>query len=89
MGIATEITDDWQAALAALAWQVDLGVTESVGEVPVDRYALAETVKVAAPVVLTPVVGSDAVAVARAIWRRGPGRWRSCAARWRGSICAN
>ena len=65
MGIATEITDDWQAALAALAWQVDLGVTESVGEVPVDRYALAETVKVAAPVVLTPVVGSDAVAVAR------------------------
>lgn len=38
MGINTDILDDWQASLAALAWQVDLGVAEVVGDGPVNRY---------------------------------------------------
>ena len=73
MGIAADIVgaDGWQAALAALDWQVELGVTEVIGEVPVDRYALPEAVKPAAVVpamvrLAAPVVeGIDGVAVAR------------------------
>ncbi len=43
MGIAADITDyDWEAAFAALSWQVDLGVTEVMAEAPIDRYALPE-----------------------------------------------
>ena len=45
MGIAVEISENWDASLAALAWQVDLGVTEVIGEAPVNRYDLPETVK--------------------------------------------
>ena len=45
MGIAGEITADWHAALAALAWQVDLGVDEVIGDTPVDRYDLPEPIK--------------------------------------------
>ncbi len=45
MGIAAEIADDiaedWHAALAALAWQVDAGVDEVIGDAPVNRYDLA------------------------------------------------
>jgi len=41
MGIAEDIAGDWQAALAALAWQVDLGVAEVIGEAPMNRYDLA------------------------------------------------
>lgn len=37
MGIA-EITDHWDAALAALAWQLDSGVDEVLGEAPVNRF---------------------------------------------------
>ena len=56
----------WQAALAALAWQFDLGVSEAMGEAPVDRYAVAEVVKLRAPA--PPVVASsDPVEVARAL----------------------
>jgi len=41
MGIASDISDyDWDAALAALAWQADLGVTEVIGDLAVDRYDL-------------------------------------------------
>ncbi len=41
-GIAAErIAADWHAALAALAWQLDAGVDEVLGEGPVDRFALA------------------------------------------------
>ena len=45
MGIAEDIMapDGWHAALAALAWQVDLGVSEVIGDGPVDRYDLPET----------------------------------------------
>lgn len=78
MGIDADIlgSEGWHAALAALEWQVDLGVTEIIGEAPVDRYGLAEAVKpvAAAPPVArtqqaTPpaeVTAVDAVAVARA-----------------------
>lgn len=66
MGIAADIAEDWHASLAALAWQVDLGVTEPVTDAPVDRYALvAEVAKAPAPVIAVPVVqGTDAVAAA-------------------------
>ena len=77
MGIDADIlgADGWHAALAALEWQVDLGVTEIIGEVPVDRYGLPETLKpaaVAAPVARAapPVEGLDAVAVARELAAR-------------------
>jgi DNA polymerase len=45
MGIAEDIMapEGWHAALAALAWQVDLGVAEVVGDGPIDRYELPET----------------------------------------------
>ncbi|MBE2276947.1 MAG: uracil-DNA glycosylase [Rhodobacteraceae bacterium] len=42
MGIATEILADWDAALAALEWQLDCGADETLAEAPVDRYALAQ-----------------------------------------------
>ena len=42
MGIADKIEGDWHAALAALAWQVDLGLTEVVGDVPQSAYDLPE-----------------------------------------------
>lgn len=45
MGIVEEITQDWHAALAALAWQVDLGVGETVGDVALDRYELGEVAR--------------------------------------------
>jgi uracil-DNA glycosylase len=44
MGIAAEIADDWYAALAALAWQVEAGADEAIGDQPVDRYDLAAEV---------------------------------------------
>ena len=48
MGIA-EITDDWDAALAALAWHVEAGVDEALGEAPVNRYDLPAEAPRAAP----------------------------------------
>lgn len=41
MGIAADIAEDWHAALAALAWQVDAGVDEVIADTPVNRYELA------------------------------------------------
>lgn len=68
MGIAADLTktiaEDWHAAYAALAWQVDAGVDEVIGDVPVNRYDLPiETPKpppksaapVAVPVTVDPV----------------------------------
>ncbi len=49
MGIREEIATDWHAALAALAWQVDLGVDEVISEAPVDRYDLPESNRAATP----------------------------------------
>jgi DNA polymerase len=67
MGIVEDIAGDWQASLAALAWQVDLGATDVVGDAPVNRYEAA-VVPVAAPVAMQVAVtsGGDAVAVAQA-----------------------
>ncbi|PCJ06880.1 MAG: uracil-DNA glycosylase [Rhodobacteraceae bacterium] len=49
---------DYHSALALLQWQVELGVTESIGDVPVDRYALQATPPKAktgpAPVIVKP-----------------------------------
>ncbi|MEO1177653.1 MAG: uracil-DNA glycosylase, partial [Pseudomonadota bacterium] len=42
-------SQDYQAALAALAWQVDLGADEAIGDAPVDRYALEATKPKPAP----------------------------------------
>lgn len=33
---------DWYGAKALLEWQIELGVTEAIGDAPVDRYALPE-----------------------------------------------
>ncbi|MEL6550471.1 MAG: uracil-DNA glycosylase [Pseudomonadota bacterium] len=33
---------DWHKAAAELAWQVDCGVTEAIGEVPINRYDVVE-----------------------------------------------
>lgn len=41
MGIAEQIADDWHAALAALAWEVEAGADEAIGDAPVNRYDLA------------------------------------------------
>jgi uracil-DNA glycosylase family 4 len=44
MGIEIDSTtpEGWQAALAALAWQVDLGVTEVIGDTPINVYDLPD-----------------------------------------------
>lgn len=70
MGIASDIAEDWHASLAALAWQVDLGVTEVIGDTPLNRYDLPETTKplprAAATVAVAPAVmqAEDPVAAA-------------------------
>ena len=58
MGIREEIATDWHAALAALAWQVDLGVDEVISEAPVDRYDLPESNRAAAAATPAPAVTS-------------------------------
>jgi DNA polymerase len=71
MGIAADMTEDWHAALAALAWQVDAGVDEVIGDAPVNRYDLAAEPAKAAAVVqaVAPAAApqSDPVAVAKAL----------------------
>jgi DNA polymerase len=37
----TDVATDHAAALAALAWQFDLGATEAIGDAPVNRYEAA------------------------------------------------
>ncbi len=68
MGIAADIGEDWHAALAALAWQVEAGVDEVIGNDPVNRYDLAAETRKAAPmpVAADPVAAVDPVVVARA-----------------------
>jgi uracil-DNA glycosylase len=41
MGIAADIASDWHAALAALAWELEAGVDETIGDQPLNRYDLA------------------------------------------------
>ena len=79
MGIdpAYEAPEAWHAALAALAWQVDLGVSDVIGDLPINRYDLVveaavveaqvAVAAVEAPVaVAVPVAASGEVAVAAA-----------------------
>lgn len=81
MGIATDIADDWHAALAALAWQVEAGVDEVISDAPVNRYDLAaEAPKLARPAPQTsaprqdlaapPAEAVDAVAAAKSVAAR-------------------
>lgn len=49
MGIEQDIAADWHAALAALAWQVDLGLSDISAEAPLDRYDLPEPIKAPPP----------------------------------------
>lgn len=42
MGIGGQIGENWEAALAALAWQVDLGVSEVVQDAPQVAFDLPE-----------------------------------------------
>ncbi|MBL9057798.1 MAG: uracil-DNA glycosylase [Rhodobacteraceae bacterium] len=69
---------DWEAALAALAWQVELGLTDPCGEAPVDRFALeAAPVRMPPPAAASPTApppvaaaADDPVAVARTVAAR-------------------
>ena len=65
MGIneAYDAPKGWHAALAALSWQVDLGVGDVVGDVAVNRYDLVEAAAIAAQVEL-PVTASAPAGVA-------------------------
>lgn len=40
---------DYHAALAALAWQVELGADEAIGDAPVDRFVVPEPAPAQAP----------------------------------------
>ena len=62
MGIAAEIADDWHAALAALAWEVEAGADETIQDAPVNRYELAaEAPKPLAAKVVSPPVATDPI----------------------------
>ncbi|MEO0358625.1 MAG: uracil-DNA glycosylase [Pseudomonadota bacterium] len=58
--------DDWHSMRAALEWQVDLGATECIGDVPINRYevpkAAPKSAPVASPVEPAPVHTVDPVA---------------------------
>ncbi len=80
MGISEiyDTPEGWHAALAALAWQVDLGVSDVIGDAPVNRYDLVEVAREAAAASVVPAIvavlaaapsvasGDAAVAAARA-----------------------
>lgn len=71
MGIATEIAENWHAALAALAWEVEAGADETIQDIPVNRYELAAEApkplaeKAASPPVAAGPIQADPVAAAR------------------------
>jgi DNA polymerase len=70
MGIASKIAEDWHAAYAALAWQVEAGADEAILDAPLSRYGLTAEAPRAA--VLRPAAipaspaGLDPVSAARA-----------------------
>ena len=74
MGIAEDISgpDGWHAALAALAWQADLGATEAIGDTPVSRYDLPEGVKPMAVAPPIPAVSAPAADRVYAATPSGP-----------------
>jgi uracil-DNA glycosylase len=67
MGIDSGIADDWHAALAALAWQVEAGADETIGEAPINRYDLkAEAPRPASAEPIPKPQSADPVEAARA-----------------------
>lgn len=56
----------WHAALAALAWQVDLGVADPVGDYPVDAFCLPAVSPAAIPATAPALAAPRAVQPARA-----------------------
>lgn len=80
-----ESSDIYWADLAALDWQVDLGVTEAIGETPVNRYELEAAAPKpkpkATPAAVAPVAAPtvDPVAEAEAL-ARGAGSLEALAA---------
>ncbi len=50
---------DPQTALAMLGWQVDLGVTEAIGETPVNRYEVVVVPKKPKPKAPPPIIASE------------------------------
>jgi uracil-DNA glycosylase len=71
MGIASEIAEDWQAAMAALVWQLESGADEGIGDAPVNRYELSAEApkplpsKGSSPATAPASSTTDPVAVAR------------------------
>ena len=65
MGIAvdTSTPEGWHAALAALQWQVEMGVTEVIRDAPVDAYGLPDRApwQAAAPAVAAVPVAAQPV----------------------------
>ena len=56
---------DTQTLLAALAWQVELGVDEAIGDLPVDRFAAPEPPPpVVAPLIAAPAAAADGIGAA-------------------------
>ncbi|MGB8813014.1 MAG: uracil-DNA glycosylase [Paracoccaceae bacterium] len=74
MGIAEDIAGEggWHVALAALAWQHDLGVTEVIGDAPLNRYELAEAAPVPAQEAVAVTLPARAVASAANVQPAGP-----------------
>jgi DNA polymerase len=61
MGIATDIADDWHAALAALAWAVEAGADEVLLDAPVNRYDLPPEAPKTVATVLPPAAAKGQV----------------------------
>jgi DNA polymerase len=66
-----------EAALASLVWQIELGATEAIGDVPLNRYDLPEksarpTAKAAGAVPAPATPGTDPIAEAEAAARAAP-----------------
>lgn len=53
-----------ETALASLAWQIELGATEAIGDAPVNRYELPEKLAKSAAQPATPVATTPAAPVA-------------------------
>ncbi|QFT61709.1 Uracil DNA glycosylase superfamily protein [Roseivivax sp. THAF30] len=55
---------DWHSAQAMLAWQAEMGVTETISEMPVDRFAAAEAALAETAAKATAAVAGASVAEA-------------------------
>lgn len=71
---AMESQIDYHTARALLEWQVELGVTDAIGDMPVNRYDLPDRIRPAARPVADPVaeVPRDAVAAPAAARQADP-----------------